>query len=131
MEFYDNLNNNITEFFSSNQYNKLLAKNSDIEIVSMFFEEKYDYSNDISKLIIEDKKLFLDIINRFRKIINESFIMLFSYEKIIELINILKDLFDFADSEKNTQKENLKSNNEYYIYAQNNELELQPNLHHQ
>ena len=78
MEFYDNLNNNITEFFSSNQYNKLLAKNSDIEIVSMFFEEKYDYSNDISKLIIEDKKLFLDIINRFRKIINESFIMLFS-----------------------------------------------------
>jgi hypothetical protein len=39
MEFYDNFNNNITEFFSSNQYNKLLAKNSDIEIISMFFEE--------------------------------------------------------------------------------------------
>ncbi len=192
MEFYDNLNNNITEFFSSNQYNKLLVKNSDIEIISMFFEEKYDYSNDISKLIIEDKKLFLDIINRFRKIINESFIMLFSYEKIIGLINkpiiknintdkkikfnrfeiIIKEylfqinwffiyyeelkpqldwdkavsqfnvllekkvnlsheeslLIEFNELKKNIQKENLKSNNEYYIYAQNNDLELEPNI---
>jgi len=133
MEFYDNINNNINEFFSCNQYNKLLSKNSDIEIISMFFEEKYDYSNDISKLIIEDKKLFLDIINRFRKIINESFIMLFSYEKIIELIN--NSLIKNINTDKKIKfnrfeiiiKEYLFQINWFFIYYE----ELKPQLNTQ
>jgi hypothetical protein len=96
----------------------------------MFFEEKYDYSNDISKLIIEDKKLFLDIINRFRKIINESFIMLFSFEKIIELIN--KPIIKNINTDKKIKfnkfeiiiKEYLFQINWFFIYYE----ELKPQL---
>jgi len=87
MNFYDNFNNNISEFFSSNQYNKLISKNSDSEIITMFFEEKYEYPNEICKLIIEDTRLFLDIIKRFKKIINESIELMFTLEHIYNLID--------------------------------------------
>jgi hypothetical protein len=98
MDFYDNFNNNITEFFNSNQYNKLIAKNTDNEIIIMFFEEKYEYSNEICKLIIEDSRLFLDIINRFKKIINESIELMFTIEHIFKLIN--KPIITVLNTEK-------------------------------
>lgn len=89
MEFYDNFNKNINEFFSSIQYNKLITKNLDNETITMFFEEIYKYPNEISKLIIEDKDLVLCIINRFRKIINEYINnnLIYSFEQILEVID--------------------------------------------
>jgi len=81
MDFYDKLENDINEFFNSEQYNNLNSNNIKIE----FFELKYKYPNAICELIIEDKKLFLNIITRFKKIINES--SDYSYDDVIELIN--------------------------------------------
>lgn len=98
MEFYNNINNDIISFYNSDTYTELLAANISINTIAQFFKTNYKYPLDISILIIENKKLFLKIIDRFRKIIIESVENNFSFKKTLKIINKL--LIIELDTEK-------------------------------
>ena len=83
MDFYDKLMNNINEFFISDIYKKLITKTTDNFFISLQFEGNYKYPSDICNLIVEDKQFFINIVNRYKKLIIEYT----SYDKLLKNIN--------------------------------------------
>jgi hypothetical protein len=103
MDFYDKIINNIDEFFNSSVYNDI--KNTSLETIITFFELKYNYPTNINKLIIQDKDFFINILNRYVKILNLS--IKYSYDEIINCIN--KKLITILDSDIKIKYDNYNS----------------------
>ena len=93
MNFYDKLVNNISIFFNSDIYKKLITKTNDTSIISLHFEGLYNYPSNISELIIQDNKFFISIVDRYKKLIIESS----SFNKVLKYIN--KPLLNNLNSE--------------------------------
>lgn len=89
MNFYDNILSDITSFYNSDTYTELKEAKISVNIIVQCFKTDYKYPREICILIIEDRKLFLKIIDRFRKIIIETVENDFSFKKTMKIINKL------------------------------------------
>jgi len=90
MEFYDNLKQNINEFFTSKDYNDLKNETTTDKVISIVFKIKFkEYPANIIDLIIEDNVLFLNIIDRFKNILSEYIQLSYTPDNILEILDIL------------------------------------------
>jgi superfamily II DNA or RNA helicase len=126
MDFYEKINKDIDDLYSSKLCKKIInnINNNENDSIDEFIELlslKYDYPQEILKLILEDKILFLKIIERYKIIIDTLYETNYSYEKIIKHIQkqlINSDTNNTNNLNKLKKEKYCKYNNIIYTYLE-------------
>ncbi len=126
MDFYEKINKDIDDIYSSKLCKKIInnINNNENDSIDEFIELlslKYDYPQEILKLILEDKILFLKIIERYKIIIDTLYETNYSYEKIIKHIQktlINSDTNNTNNLNKLKKEKYCKYNNIIYTYLE-------------
>jgi len=97
MDFYTKLNNDIDTFYKSEDYIEMINNNNSNKMIKKVFKSDYNYPDLINDLIIEDRTLFVNIIERYKNIMDNNIDNNYTLELMLDNIN--KPLITNANTE--------------------------------